>query len=394
MLPGTTEPTRLDSSAEERSARDAWCESSVAYFCEACATRRTDPTRSLERLRMALEGWAHAVRVATDPEFKTHERGEPRRLQLAPLLQWAAKVVPPAQSDLARKVKILGDSAHHNQGVVQQPNPRIVAASLQECAALLEWLFRDLLATDLPPPLRLALDELEGGAVSTPQAVPPQAVPPQALAPQAVPSPTPHRSTGRSSVAMWVLGLALFTFAGAGLLWWQASSRGRSEADLAKTRGESDSTETARDDVPVGPTAAGSPRAASASETAPPRDLAPDLVTDRVLAEAWVQAYDAALRSHDVERVVALHTFPMTRFFMVKSASERLTRRTYEDEFAAHPGSPSGPYFSECRVATPQSVRDSVTLVCGKTCLSFTREGKLSARFDIGGNREPTTCPE
>ncbi len=160
-MPSETAKTDVDRSTARRSARDQWASSAVSSFQKACGYRKDDPARSLELLRKVLEGVAHAVCVTRDDAFRSHRGAELNRALLGELLPKVRPHIPRGLRVFVDTVKNLGDLHHHNQGETIEASPLQAQAMLLQCAALLEWLYKGVLDTPLPPELTAAIRALD-----------------------------------------------------------------------------------------------------------------------------------------------------------------------------------------------------------------------------------------
>ncbi len=356
--------TNTNKNAARASARDAWALATRHYFVDACAVWQTQPVRAMERVRPIVEGFAHIVCVALDPTFDTHERGELRRLSMEKVLGAAKRYLPPERRDLVNSLKNLGNTFHHNQGSVQRSTPNMARAALLQCAELLAWLDTDILREAPPPEVAQAMRDLEA-APSTGMPFPAQhakpGVAPRSSAAQGG-DKQPVVSRRRIILVATVLGgVALVV-----LLFWMNSAQSPDNAPVSAASGRA-STSTG---------------------------AAPEL--------AWVAAYNAAIASRDVDRILAIHAFPAQRFFMATNQSEAQLRKLYEGWFRGR-GMTRDTGFRNCQPATV-AADGSRALRCDTyveppldkgisvvpVCLVFRADGHLTSRTELSSF---PTCP-
>lgn len=301
----------------------------------------------MTRVRPIVEGFAHIVCVVLDPTFETHERGRLRRLPMEKALPAAKRHLPTSLSALADHLKNLGNTFHHNQGTVQRSSPNAARGALLQCAELFTWMDAELL--DQAPPLEYAeaLRELESAApVATP-------LPSSTATPMPVPSPAPAaaRPPATKAGSLWpgiLGGFALVLL----VIGWLVSREG------------------------------GAPAAASAGTSSAP-DLAP------------VEAYNAAIASKDVDRILAIHALPTSRFFMAKNQNEAQLRKLYEGWFRSS-GKTRDTGFRNCQSAGTSAdgsrafrcdtyvdppLEKGVSVVAA--CLVFNSTGRLTSRTEL-----------
>lgn len=347
--------TENDNSAARASARDAWVGSTRGYFVEACSALRTHPEYAMLQIRHISEGLVHIVCVVEKQGFQPYNGSALNRLPMAKALTEAAQHLPPDRLDLINGLKKLGNIYLHNQGEVQRSSPRMAQAALLQCAELLTWVDRDILGEEQPPEVAQAMRSLEGapleptplaGSAATPIAGPP--LPPQPPQPGVASGTSPQSRRGLLAGAVAV-GLVLV----AALIGWA----------LLKTGGAPTSI---------------SPSAAAAPEV------------------AWVAAYNAAIASRDVDRILAIHALPTQRFFMVTNQNEAQLRKLYEGWFRGS-GKTRETGFRNCQPATV-AADGSRALRCDTyvdppfdkglsvvaVCLVFRTDGRLTSRTELG----------
>ncbi|MBK6518511.1 MAG: hypothetical protein IPG04_31345 [Polyangiaceae bacterium] len=122
-----------DGAARER-VLDGWCVSTLGAFRDAQDLVRGKPRVALQQTRLVLEGWAHAVCVARDPEFKPYDGPAPRREPLAKVLERASRHLPHERRRWLAFLKSAGDELSHNQGV-EAPRRRRRRPSLRSVCA-------------------------------------------------------------------------------------------------------------------------------------------------------------------------------------------------------------------------------------------------------------------
>lgn len=346
--------TSTDEGAARASARDAWVTTTRHYFIDACAAWRRDPEHALGRVRLVVEGFVHIVCVELEPTFAPHERGELRRAPLEKAIPIARRHLPPNRRDLVETLKNLGNNFHHNQGVVQRSTPNMARAALFQCSELLTWLDGELLRTALPPDYAQALRDLEGAspvatplpsAIATPVATP---LPPTAAPSKPSGAPrAPWRLVAAISLGALVVVIATLFFV-----------------------------------------------LVSGRAPAPAASVSPEL--------AWVGAYNDAIASRDVDRILAVHALPTPRYFMAKNQSASQLRALYEGWYRSL-GKTRETGFRDCKPAgtAPDGSRavrcDTYVdppldkgLSVIPTCLVFRADGRLISRTEI---RSFPTCP-
>lgn len=317
-----------------RSARDSWADTASEYFVEAARHVRTDPARSLDRLRLFLEGWAHAVCVTRDDRFKIARGGGLHRVELAKALEIATKHLPDDRKDLVRMAKALGDLFHHNQGARHGTTERMARGALLQCADLVEWLHDAVLERAPSPQLREAVDGLHSEAVPR------------------------WRVLGLSA-----LGLAVVVAIVALVLHGRPS-------DAAPVVAQEPTRPT------VNPAAV--------------EPLSPTEVF------RWAKRYEAALAARDISKLLSIHSHPTKRWFLRKNADFDRVRRDYEAAFAQDVVPVVS--FEKCELAAATSLRcQAVTepAIVGypngvPTCLAFDAWGRLTSRTEL---KDVPQCP-
>jgi hypothetical protein len=331
--------TEVDRSPARRSARDQWASSAVSSFQKACHHWKDDPARSLELLRRVLEGVAHAVRIDRDDSFASHERAELNRQLLGELLPKIRPHLPKGLWPIVESIKKLGDLHHHNQGEAIEASPRQALGMLQQCAALLEWLYDDVIGAPRPPELTAAIRALDNRGTGS---VVSMVVEPRPVA--------PRRAHGARWRWLALVAAALVT-AGVWFLFITVRS--------------------------------------------PFRNLSQP-------ERGWIEAYQSALEARDPDRLVALHVIPTGRFFESRGLDAPTLRKLFKGWFDyAGPAHRTG--FDQCvtvyagsdgvRALTCDTYIDPP--IPGKasrlaTCLAFNSEGKVVTRTEL--SRVPS-CP-
>jgi hypothetical protein len=118
--------------------------------------------------------------------------------------------------------------------------------------------------------------------------------------------------------------------------------------------------------------------------------------------QTWLELYQAAIDSHDVDRIIARHALPTRRFFMAQNQDAEQLRKHYQGWFDGD-GRTKRTGFDKCSLA---SIADdgSRALRCETyveppfktsrsrvpTCLVFRFDGKLLSRTEIS---KGSTCP-
>jgi hypothetical protein len=178
-----------DTSAARLRARDQWVRSALDAFLKASRGWMDDPSRSIELLRVIIEGWAHAVGVALEPDFAPYQKGKLHTRQLGDLLPQVRHHLPADLHTFVTYAKQLADPLHHNQGAAPAISPRTAQATLLQCADLLEWLHRELVLAPPPPELDAALATLHDHPPGRAPTATPLAVPSPSLFTEPRPSP-------------------------------------------------------------------------------------------------------------------------------------------------------------------------------------------------------------
>lgn len=110
---------------------------------------------------------------------------------------------------------------------------------------------------------------------------------------------------------------------------------------------------------------------------------------------AWVAAYNAALASRDVDRILAVHALPTSRFFMAKNQSAAQLRALYEGWFRSS-GKTRETGFRDCQLVNV-AADDSRAVRCDTyvepplekgpsvvaACLVFDSTGRLTSRTEL-----------
>lgn len=383
--------TERDEVAARRSARDQWVKSTLDHFLDACQHWRTAPEHSLIKLRHVVEGWAHATSVELDPSFAPYKGGELHRGALADRFGFAAKHLPRDLQTWAKHAKTLGDQVHHNQGDHQRVAPQMAQGSLIQCAALVEWTYREIAGADAPPAFREALRRLRGATLegsSRPTVVMPFQGPSSSPLPAPPPAPPPFASAATPLPVRTLDG----TSAGA-----VSSSRA-----LAPTRTDDSSRPATLKVAALIGVASILVASVAFWHGASADDSARAPVEPPPLVLAYVDAYGKALASRDVEQIMRLQVFPTRRFFAGVNFSESQVRKLYEGWFAT-PGHGKTTGFRNC-VAMPPSSNGELAAQCDTyvepplnpdpgfvpACLVFSSDGRLVSRTEI--HKFPT-CP-
>ncbi len=280
-----------------------------------------------------LEGAAHAVAVAFHDDFRSHQGSELNRKPLGEVLRLARPHLPAELVFFVDSAKKLGDLHHHNQGEPPASSPRTAQAMLLQAATLLEWLYRDVLVAEPPAELAAAVDDLHDRQ----------------------PARAPATSSRPLLVAA-VAGCLVALGAGGWALW---SARQRPEATAPRP----------------------APGSAFNNLGQPER--------------GWIEAYQNALDSRDVDRLVGLHVIPARRFFMAKNYDGPRLRKLFQGWYdRAGPDRRTG--FDHCSIAHV-AADEGRSLRCDTyidppfpdggpsragTCLVFTPEGKVLSRTE------------
>lgn len=350
--------TEVNDNAARASVREGWVASTRHYFVEACTYWRSQPEHASAKVRLVVEGFVHVVCVELDPKFVPHERGKPRRLSMDDAISIAKRHLPSGREDLVNALKNFGNIFHHNQGSIQRTSPKMAYSALLHCAELLRWLDEDVLK-DAPPKDYLdALRELEAtapGATPLPSApVSPAPVSPTAtpLPIAVVPSIKKRSALGRRLVigvaSLGVLALVAILV-------------------LARVSGS---------------------RAGLFTGASPEVD--------------WVDTYNEAIASGDVDRILAIHVLPAPRYFMLQKVGEAQLRALYEGWYRTY-GKTHETGFRNCELAGigadgSRAVRCDTyvdpPLAKGASvipaCLVFRADGRLISRTEI---RSFPACP-
>lgn len=351
-----------DGAARER-VLDGWCVSTLGAFRDAQDLVRDKPRVALQQTRLVLEGWAHAVCVARDPEFKPYDGPAPRREPLAKVLERASRHLPHERRRWLAFLKSAGDELSHNQGVELEASAAEAELALGLCAELLIWLHREVLRQPVPAELNRtagASAPISAGAVAS----------------------SAPRSTSRPRVRRWLVvgGLLAATAVVVGLI--MRSTWGTPKpATPARTAAESATT-------------SGSGRAPPVADLTTPT-IATSLPAKPDATLAGVSEYERAIASRDVEKVLARHTFPARRWFGMKDASRDDLRRMYSQWLKSNP---RAVYFEDCEV------RPAGVAVCQvhvdppleshpdrvPTCLVFNEDGLIVSRTELA---QVPACP-
>ncbi len=317
-------------------ARDLWARSADAYFLEAYDCYETEPARSIERVRLFLEGWAHAVCVDREAEFRVYRGKDLNRIELAKALALAVPHLPDDRQDLARLAKTLGDLFHHNQGSRQRTTPRVARGVLTHCAELLEWL-HEMVLRDVPSAaLADALQQIHA---------------------------SPKRRSWQAGLV--VMGTVGVSAAAAALLGLFLGARAQQQPDVSP-----------------------SPDLA-ASSNLPAKRSPSELL-------AWVKGYEAAIAARDIPKLLQLHRFPTKRWFLAMDANFDQVRRGYEAWFKTNPS--VSVTFQNCVPASRLAVRCQAVVAPPldgypdgvATCFVFDDAGRLLGRTEL---KDVPQCP-
>jgi hypothetical protein len=331
------------------------------YFRSAAENVDRDPDRSLEEIRKVLEGWSHLVCVVLDPEFRPYDGKELRREQLATVLRRAREHLPSHRRDALAVLKGLGDSAHHNQGHIQRASPRVARGGLLQCADILEWLFTDVLREPVPNvitevghPSALSADDLGSDAKAS------------------------RAESGSRKRPTWQGGIIIGAVA---TLIFMIIDRSESRSPSGLHGSGEPSAEAGAPADPLGPTSSAvghQPKTGASSHTL-----------------ARVRAYEAAIATRDVDRILSLHRFPAARWFATSDVPLESVRKNYLLWFERNDRRVS---FHDCKVEQEGAVRCDVDLEPPlekhpervPTCLVFDSAGLLISRTEL---KQVPECP-
>jgi hypothetical protein len=355
--------TARDDVAARQSARDQWIQSTLDHFLDACQHWRTAPEHSVNKIRLVLEGWAHATSIEREPGFAPYDGRKLHRALLAERMKFASRHLPRNLQEYVKHAKALADHVHHNQGDHEPTEPYTAQGMLIQCVALVEWTYREIGHTDAPPALREALRKLRGATLE-------EAVPATLTTPLPGSSAAPRSETAPFS--------------------------GRIPPPPPRT-GARSRPSAGRDVAVIVAVVAIGLVLVLAAALAFRRDSSPDEVTLR-----YARAYGEALESGDVDQIVRLQAFPTRRFFMGTNYSEAQVRKLYGGWFAGQ-GSTRKTGFKSCN-AMPPSPNGELAAVCDtyvapaltpdpglvRACLVFTPDGRLVSRTEI---RSFPACP-